>query len=192
MRLINGRTPEQWAAYDRAKLIGATALALALLLLSVSGLGPGRAARCCSLPAEVTAVPPPAVPAPTLAPAPEATPPPAPTPDPACAGALDTAVLFATNSAELTAEGGALLDRLAPCWRSGRFEVGGHTDASGSDAINQRLSEARARAVVEHLVSRGIAQDALTPRGYASSRPVADNATVEGRARNRRVEFRRE
>jgi outer membrane protein OmpA-like peptidoglycan-associated protein len=187
MQLINGRTPEQWAAYDRAKLIGAAALALLLLVLWLAGRGPGRAATCCGVPETAAALPPL-----TLAPAvPEATPIPTPTPDPACAGALDTEVLFATNSAELTENGRDMLDRLAPCWRGGRFEVGGHTDSSGGDAINQPLSERRARAVVEHLVSRGIDASALTAKGYGASRPLADNATSEGRAKNRRVEFNR-
>jgi outer membrane protein OmpA-like peptidoglycan-associated protein len=184
MQLINGRTPEQWAAYDRARLIGALALAALLLLLWLAGQGPGRAAACCGVPetaAAIPAAPAEAVPAPVV---------PAPTPDP-CAGALDSEVLFATNSAELTPEGRALLDRLAPCWRGGRFEVAGHTDSSGSDAINQPLSERRAQAVVDRLVSRGIDASALTARGYGSSRPIAPNATPEERARNRRVEFTR-
>ena len=186
MRLVNGRTPEQWRAYDRGHLTVAAALALLLLLLGLAGYGPSRAAACCGAPEAATAAAPPT----TVAP--EATPTPAPTPDPACAAALDTAVMFATNSAELTAEGRALLDRLAPCWRGGRFEVGGHADSSGRAAVNEPLSEARARAVVEHLVSRGIPASALTARGYGSSKPVADNATAEGRAKNRRVEFRRQ
>jgi OOP family OmpA-OmpF porin len=185
MQLINGRTPEQWAAYDRAKLIGAAALAVLLLGLWIAGRGPGSAAACCGVPEAVAALP--AAPA-----VPEATPMPAPTPDPVCAGALDAEVLFATDSAELTEQGRAMLDRLAPCWRGGRFEVGGHTDSSGVDAINQPLSERRARAVVDHLVSRGIDAAALTSKGYGASRPVADNATPEGRAKNRRVEFSRQ
>jgi outer membrane protein OmpA-like peptidoglycan-associated protein len=181
MQLINGRTPEQWAAYDRAKLIGALALALLLLVLWLAGLGPTRAAGCCGLP--------PSVPVASTT-APEA-PPEAPR-DPACAEALASDVLFATDSAELTPEGRSLLDRLAPCWRGGRFEVEGHTDASGTDAVNQPLSQHRAVAVVDHLVARGIEAWALSARGYGSGRPVADNATPEGRARNRRVEFRRQ
>ena len=198
MRLVNGRTPEQWQAYDRGHLVVAAALALLLLLLSLAGLGPGRASACCGVPETATAAAavPPATVAPATLPAAtvatEATPTPAPTPDPACAQALEAEVLFPTNSAELTAEGEALLDRLAPCWRGGRFEVGGYADSSGTDAVNQPLSEARARAVVEHLVSRGIDASALTARGYGSSKPVADNATAEGRAKNRRVEFRKE
>jgi outer membrane protein OmpA-like peptidoglycan-associated protein len=174
MQLINGRTPEQWAAYDRAKLIGAAALSLLLLVLWLGGLGPTRAAGCCGLPPAGAEAPPEAA------------------RDPACAEALASDVLFATDSAELTSEGRSLLDRLAPCWRGGRFEVEGHTDASGTDAVNQPLSERRAVAVMDHLVTRGIEAWALTARGYGSSRPVADNTTPEGRARNRRVEFRRQ
>lgn len=181
MRLVNGRTPEQWRAYDRGHLMVAATLALLLILLWLVGQGPGRASACCGVP-ETTAA--------TVAP--EAPPTPAPTPDPACAQALGTEVLFATNSAVLTSEGRATIDRLAPCWREGRFEVGGHTDSSGTDAVNEPLSEARARAVVDHLVGGGIPASALTARGYGSTKPVADNATAEGRARNRRVEFRKE
>ena len=192
MRLVNGRTPEQWQAYDRVHLVVAAALALLLLLLWLVGHGPGHASACCGVPETAAAAVPPATLPPAATVVPEATPTPAPTSDPACAGALDTEVLFATNSAELTAEGRALLDRLAPCWRGGRFEVGGYTDSRGTDAINEPLSEARARAVVDHLVSRGIAASALTAKGYGSSKPVADNATAEGRAKNRRVEFRKE
>jgi outer membrane protein OmpA-like peptidoglycan-associated protein len=177
MARVNGRTPEQWAAYDRAKLIGTVALSLLLLVLWLAGLGPTRAAGCCRLPAANATTE-----APVAAPRPG---------DAACQSALDSDVLFATDSAELTPQGRSLLDRLAPCWRGGRFEVEGHTDGSGTDAVNQPLSERRAAAVVDHLVSRGIETWALTPRGYGSSRPVADNATPEGRARNRRVEFRR-
>jgi outer membrane protein OmpA-like peptidoglycan-associated protein len=200
MQLINGRTPEQWAAYDRAKALGAAALAAVLLLLWLVGLGPGHASPCCgaseaaavAIPPAASAAPPtPTAPAPS---APEPAPanvPAASTPDP-CAGALSVEVLFASNSSELRAEGRALLDRLAPCWRNGRFEVAGHTDSSGSGAVNQPLSERRAQAVVAYLVSRGFDASALTARGYGSSRPVGPNTTPEERARNRRVEFVRQ
>jgi outer membrane protein OmpA-like peptidoglycan-associated protein len=185
MSASGGRTPEEWAAYDRLRLIGALALGLLLLVLWLAGRGPGGAAACCSAPPLASASVPPPVASPEP---PPSTLPPAPTPDP-CAGALESDVLFATNSSELTAEGRALLDRLAPCWRDGRFEVAGHTDATGTDAINQPLSERRARAVADHLVSLGVSAGALTPRGYGSSRPVASNATAEDRALNRRVEL---
>jgi OmpA-OmpF porin, OOP family len=174
MQLINGRTPEQWAAYDRAKLIGAVALGLLLVVMSLAGRGPASAGGCCEAPAAAAAVPP------------------APTPDHGCADALESDVLFATDSAELTPEGRALLDRLAPCWSHGRFEIEGHTDSTGTDAINQPLSERRAQAIRDQLVKDGVDPSALTAKGYGSSRPLADNSTPEGRAKNRRVEFRRQ
>lgn len=66
--------------------------------------------------------------------------------------------------------------------------IEGHTDDVGSDAYNQSLSEQRAAAVRRHLVTEyGVAEDRLAWRGYGESRPVADNATAEGRRRNRRV-----
>lgn len=192
MRLINGRTPEQWAAYDRAKLAGALALALLLALLWLAGWGPGRAAACCGVPATpAAAVAPPVTVAPEAqAPtAPKATPAPAPTPD--CSDAMSVELRFATNSPDLTAEDRSALDRIVPCLAEGRFEVGGHADASGTDSINEPLSEARARSARTYLVSRGVDAARLEARGYGSSRPIADNSTPEGRARNRRVELRR-
>ena len=70
-----------------------------------------------------------------------------------------------------------------------KIEVAGHTDAHGSVEYNQRLSENRARAVVEYLVSHGIDPHRLTFKGYGKSRPIDTNTTDEGRSRNRRVEF---
>lgn len=70
-----------------------------------------------------------------------------------------------------------------------RVQVEGHTDAVGGDTGNQRLSESRAKAVVSYLVSKGVAKDRLSAMGYGRSRPIADNATAEGRAKNRRTEF---
>ena len=70
-----------------------------------------------------------------------------------------------------------------------KLEVQGHTDNVGSDAYNQTLSEARARAVVDWLTKHGTAPDRLTAKGYGQTVPVADNNTDEGRAKNRRVEI---
>lgn len=70
-----------------------------------------------------------------------------------------------------------------------KFSVEGHTDSTGSAAANQTLSEQRAKAIVAKLVESGIAADRLTAVGKGQSSPVADNATDEGRAKNRRVEF---
>lgn len=71
----------------------------------------------------------------------------------------------------------------------GRVQIEGHTDWIGSDAYNQRLSERRAMAVVEYFVQHGISRDRLTAVGYGELRPIADNRTTEGRAKNRRTEF---
>ena len=70
-----------------------------------------------------------------------------------------------------------------------KFEVGGYTDADGSDASNLTLSQKRAEAVKVQLVSMGIDTGRLTAKGYGKSKPIADNTTFDGKAQNRRVEF---
>ena len=70
-----------------------------------------------------------------------------------------------------------------------RLSVDGHTDGTGTFARNQVLSEARARAVVAAMTQRGVPADRLGSQGFGQSRPIADNTTEEGRARNRRVEL---
>lgn len=69
-------------------------------------------------------------------------------------------------------------------------EVQGHTDESGTPDLNRRLGQERASRVVAWLIQRGIASERLSPKGYGSDRPIADNATEEGRQKNRRVELR--
>jgi outer membrane protein OmpA-like peptidoglycan-associated protein len=63
------------------------------------------------------------------------------------------------------------------------------TDSQGAATANQELSQRRARAVRDYLVSRGISADRVTSQGFGSNRPIGDNATAEGRANNRRVEI---
>lgn len=70
-----------------------------------------------------------------------------------------------------------------------KIEVGGHTDSQGADANNLSLSQKRAQSVVEYMVLAGIARDRLIAKGYGETVPIADNATAEGRAANRRTEF---
>lgn len=71
-----------------------------------------------------------------------------------------------------------------------RLEIGGHTDSDGSAEHNERLSQARAQAVVDHLVNNGIATDRLVPKGYGDDKPLAPNDSDENKARNRRTDMR--
>lgn len=70
-----------------------------------------------------------------------------------------------------------------------KVRVEGHTDSKGSDAYNIKLSQRRSNAVRDYLIAHGVEADRLVAVGYGETRPVADNGTAEGRARNRRVEF---
>ncbi|MDN3646985.1 OmpA family protein [Pontixanthobacter aestiaquae] len=69
-------------------------------------------------------------------------------------------------------------------------DVYGHTDSSGSDSYNQRLSEQRAEAVANYMSSRGVSSARIRWQGFGETAPIADNTTAEGRARNRRVEIK--
>lgn len=70
------------------------------------------------------------------------------------------------------------------------IEISGHTDNKGSDASNKTLSQGRANAVVNYLTSKGVSPTSLTAMGYGESKPIDTNETEEGRAQNRRVEFK--
>jgi uncharacterized protein (TIGR02001 family) len=101
---------------------------------------------------------------------------------------------FAFDSAELTAEDKAALDRVAARLQELEFVGGaatGYTDNTGDAAYNVKLSERRAQAVVDYLGAKGVAPGRITATGAGSAEPVADNATEEGRAQNRRVTIRR-
>jgi outer membrane protein OmpA-like peptidoglycan-associated protein len=104
-------------------------------------------------------------------------------------------VTFRTNSAVLSPEAKAQLDALAAKTTGARafmIEVAGHTDATGSDAKNFRLSQDRAQAVVQYLaVQHKIPlRRFVTPMGYGKTEAVADNTTREGRSQNRRVDVK--
>ena len=99
---------------------------------------------------------------------------------------------FDFNKATIKPAGRDVLDKAVKTLKDNpevRVVVEGHTDSIGSDAYNQKLSERRARAVEDYLVSQGIAPSRLTTRGYGKSRPVASNKTEAGRAENRRAEI---
>jgi outer membrane protein OmpA-like peptidoglycan-associated protein len=101
-------------------------------------------------------------------------------------------VLFDFDKSDLTPGAKAQLDTLMDKLRNAdvvSIKVIGHTDSKGSDAYNQALSERRASSVAAYLLSQGLAPNKLTSEGRGESEPVADNATDEGRAQNRRVEL---
>lgn len=100
-------------------------------------------------------------------------------------------VLFEFDSARLTAAAERTAWQIATVvgGDSARsIAVEGHTDSLGTAAYNERLSEARARAVADRLVKNGVGRGRLVARGFGESRPVATNETRDGRQRNRRVE----
>jgi len=101
-------------------------------------------------------------------------------------------VLFDFNKSTLQPSSDATLQPAANMMTTDKtlkLEVQGHTDNAGNDAYNQTLSEARAKAVVTWLTQHGVAADRLTAKGYGKTKPVADNGSDEGRAKNRRVEI---
>ncbi|NSW44628.1 MAG: OmpA family protein [Bacteroidales bacterium] len=102
-------------------------------------------------------------------------------------------IFFEFAKAVLLPESYPELDRTAEFLKNNptiEIEIGGHTDDIGSDVTNQKLSEKRARAVADYLISKGVDAKRMTVVGYGESRPIAFNTDEEGRAMNRRVEFK--
>ena len=105
----------------------------------------------------------------------------------------DQIIEFESGKAALTQAGAVVLDGMTAALRKikgVRVEVIGHTDNAGSRAGNLSLSQARAEAVKTYVVAQGIAPDSIAVSGEGPDRPVADNRTAEGKARNRRIEFK--
>jgi len=106
---------------------------------------------------------------------------------------LPSVVLFDVNKATFnTAEAGPYLDRVARLLTTKTQKavaVEGHTDSDGSAALNDSLSKARAAAVAEALLARGVQAARVSTAGYSFNRPVASNATEAGKRLNRRVEI---
>ncbi len=100
---------------------------------------------------------------------------------------------FEVGNATLTPAGARVLDDLVPVLRQfagRRFEIVGHTDDSGPREANVQLSAARAEAVRSYLAAKGIPAGDFVTSGVGPDRPIAPNTTADGRARNRRIEFR--
>jgi outer membrane protein OmpA-like peptidoglycan-associated protein/tetratricopeptide (TPR) repeat protein len=102
-------------------------------------------------------------------------------------------ILFETGKSILTSGSYTELDRLVNIMIENaqmKIEISGHTDKTGSEPLNFKLSEARAKVVVEYLVQKGIGRSRMEFRGYGSLQPISDNTTAAGRTKNRRVEFK--
>ena len=104
---------------------------------------------------------------------------------------FDNGILFATNKSELSPASREALIKFANSLKNSPdtdVTIYGHTDNTGSRAVNERISKERADAVANYLVSQGISRSRMTTEGLAFDQPVADNSTASGRAQNRRVE----
>ena len=101
-------------------------------------------------------------------------------------------VFYATGKADLTSDSYSELKRLVDLLNVVprlKIELSGHTDNTGSEGLNQKLSQERAESVKSYLVGQGISADRLTAKGYGSSRPIDSNNSSEGRQNNRRTEY---
>jgi OOP family OmpA-OmpF porin len=109
------------------------------------------------------------------------------------AALADRIIEFESGKAALADSGKAILDQMSAVLlrlKDKKVEVIGHTDNAGSRAGNLSLSQARAEAVKSYVVGRGVKAEMVSVSGEGPDRPVADNRTPEGRARNRRIEFK--
>jgi len=151
-------------------------------------------------PCEVKPPPPPA-PAPAPAPAPPPPPPPSapapappPPPPPPKPAPVFENVYFNENKTNIDPMAAKALDADGMILKDNpelKVEIGGHTDAVGSEAARQKISEKRAESAKKYLMDKfNISGDRMTIKGYGSQKPIADNKSKEGRAKNRRVEFR--
>jgi outer membrane protein OmpA-like peptidoglycan-associated protein len=105
---------------------------------------------------------------------------------------FESGILFATNSSTLNSASKTSLSKFAESLRTNpdtNVEIFGHTDITGSDAVNIPLSQQRATSVQSYLISQGVNSNRLVSSGKGSSEPVASNDNTAGRAQNRRVEI---
>jgi outer membrane protein OmpA-like peptidoglycan-associated protein len=104
---------------------------------------------------------------------------------------FDSGLLFDVNKSDIQTTTRANLDQLSSTLKKyddTNILIEGHTDATGEDAYNKKLSDKRAESVEDYLVTQGVANGRITTKGYGESQPKADNGTDNGRAANRRVE----
>src|SRR3990170_4766387 len=102
-------------------------------------------------------------------------------------------VLFDFDKSNIKPEAGAILDRLVAFMKQNKDKkaaLSGHTDSIGTEAYNKKLSERRVNSVKNYVVKKGVESSRVSGQGFGESKPIADNKTKEGRAKNRRVEIK--
>jgi OOP family OmpA-OmpF porin len=102
-------------------------------------------------------------------------------------------VLFDFDRSNIKPQAGAILDRLVAFMnenKSSRVNLAGYTDNVGTEAYNQALSERRVNSARDYIVKKGVEGGRISGQGFGESKPIADNRTAEGRAKNRRVEIK--
>jgi OOP family OmpA-OmpF porin len=120
-------------------------------------------------------------------------PPPPPAPAPVEEKIVLNGIRFDFDKADIKAEFVPVLDEAVAALQKHpgkKVTIEGNTDSIGSDAYNEKLGMRRSESVKNYLVEKGIAADTLTTESFGETKPVADNKTKEGRAMNRRVEFK--
>ena len=102
-------------------------------------------------------------------------------------------VLFDFDKSNIKRDAATILDRLVSFMNENRSKtatLAGHTDSTGPEAYNQALSERRVMSVKDYVVKKGVDGSRISGQGFGESKPIADNRTREGRAKNRRVEIK--
>lgn len=171
------------------------------VLCAVLGVSIAQLAACThtlrfsdSSPIVITGTPPePPEPPPPPAPEPEAPPAPKRVEVKQDHIEIHEKIQFETNKATIKPESDSLLEEITNVIKQNpqikRLSIEGHTDSTGADKHNQKLSEQRAAAVRDYLIAHGVEADRLSARGWGKSKPIGDNSTAIGREENRRVEF---
>ena len=122
-------------------------------------------------------------------------PPPAPSRVVVTASSITIAekIQFSTGSSEILPVSFSLVDEIAKVLADNPqielIEIDGHTDSTGTAAINRKLSQQRAEAVLKYISGKGVGGKRLVAKGFGPDKPIADNKTDDGREKNRRVEF---
>jgi outer membrane protein OmpA-like peptidoglycan-associated protein len=106
---------------------------------------------------------------------------------------INEKIQFMLNSAAIKPESFSLMDEISKVIADhpeiAELGIEGHASSEGSGPINMTLSDKRAKSVMDYIVKKGVNAKRLTAKGFGSTKPIADNATEEGRVANRRVEF---